>query len=143
MPQRSTRREVLGGSPPATSAMVDRLAHTGLVSRTPDPHDHRRVQLTVIVTAQHVVGDTDPDTARRLHAVLKGINPQTRHHVIDVLIGTVRRLSQLAQTFSLIYIDYSRTKGCVETAGSAQMHESQTRWAVTDILIDAVRQSAT
>src|SRR5437588_12701679 len=83
--------QALGTKPPATSAMVDRLVHAGLVGRTPDPHDHRRVQLTVTAAAQHIVGDTDPDTARRLHPVLKGINPQTRRQVIDVLIDTVRQ----------------------------------------------------
>jgi DNA-binding MarR family transcriptional regulator len=87
----------LGTKPPATSAMVDRLAHAGLVHRTPDPHDHRRIQLTVTAAAQHIVGDTDPDTARRLHAVLKAINPQTRRQVIDVLIDTVGRSANQPQ----------------------------------------------
>jgi DNA-binding MarR family transcriptional regulator len=81
----------LGTRPPATSAMVDRLAHAGLVCRTPDPQDHRRVQLTVTADAQPIVGDTNPDTARRLQAVLNGISPQTRRQVIDVLIDTVRQ----------------------------------------------------
>ena len=71
--------------------MVDRLAHAGLVCRTPDPQDRRRVRLTVTVAAQPIVGDTDPDTARRLHAVLTGISPQTRRQVVGVLIDTVRR----------------------------------------------------
>ncbi len=83
--------QALGTKPPATSAMVDRLTQAGLVSRIPDPQDHRRVQLTITATAQPIVGDTDPDTARRLHAVLNGINPQTRRQVIDVLVDTVRR----------------------------------------------------
>src|SRR5437764_9886924 len=82
--------QALGTKPPATSAMVDRLVHAGLVGRTPDPHDHRRVQLTVTAAAQHIVGDADPDTARRLHVVLKDINPQTRRHATDVLIDTAR-----------------------------------------------------
>ena len=43
------------------------------------------------------MGDTDPDTARRLHAVLKAINPQTRRQVIDVLIDTVRRSANQPQ----------------------------------------------
>jgi DNA-binding MarR family transcriptional regulator len=34
----------LGTRPPATSAMVDRLIRTGLVSRASDPQDRRRVQ---------------------------------------------------------------------------------------------------
>jgi MarR family transcriptional regulator, transcriptional regulator for hemolysin len=83
--------QALGTRPPATSAMVDRLADAGLVCRTPDPQDRRRVQLMVTAAAQPIVGDTDSDTARRLHVVLTGISPQTRRHVIDVLIDTVRR----------------------------------------------------
>ncbi|MDQ3901621.1 MAG: MarR family transcriptional regulator, partial [Actinomycetota bacterium] len=37
--------ESLGTRPPATCAMVDRLARAGLVRRTPDPDDLRRVVL--------------------------------------------------------------------------------------------------
>ena len=83
--------QALGTRPPATSAMVDRLTQAGLVCRTPDLQDHRRVQLTVTAAAQPIVGDTNPDTARRLHTVLNGISPQTRRQVIDVLIDTVRQ----------------------------------------------------
>ncbi len=83
--------QALGTRLPATSAMVDRLTHAGLVCRTPDPQDHRRVQLTLTADAQPIVGDTDPDTARRLQVVLNGISPQIRRHVMDVLIDTVRR----------------------------------------------------
>ncbi|MDQ4094192.1 MAG: MarR family transcriptional regulator, partial [Actinomycetota bacterium] len=35
--------EALGTKPPATSAMVDRLIQAGLVCRTPDPQDRRRI----------------------------------------------------------------------------------------------------
>lgn len=38
--------QALGTRPPATSAMVDRLTHSGLVCRTPDPHHRRRIHLT-------------------------------------------------------------------------------------------------
>ena len=89
--------QALGTKPPATSAMVDRLTHAGLVHRTPDPHDHRRIQLSVTAAAQHIVGDTDPNTARRLHAVLNAINPQTRRQVIDVLIDTIRQSANQPQ----------------------------------------------
>jgi DNA-binding MarR family transcriptional regulator len=82
--------QALGTKPPATSAMVARLTHAGLVSNTPDPHDHRRIALTITTHAEPISGDTDPDTARRLQAVLNGINPQTRHHLID----TVRRSTE-------------------------------------------------
>jgi DNA-binding MarR family transcriptional regulator len=86
--------QALGTKPPATSAMVARLDHAGLVSRTPDPQDHRRIALTITADAQPISGDTDPDTAHRLQAVLNGISPQTRRYLIDILIDTVRRSAQ-------------------------------------------------
>ncbi|MGH3973596.1 MAG: MarR family winged helix-turn-helix transcriptional regulator, partial [Pseudonocardiaceae bacterium] len=86
--------QALGTRPPATSAMVDRLTHTGLVCRTPDPQDRRRVQLTITAAAEPIVGDTDPDTARRLQAVLHTMSSQTRRPLIDILIDTVRRFAE-------------------------------------------------
>jgi DNA-binding MarR family transcriptional regulator len=83
--------QALGTRAPATSAMVDRLVHAGLVCRRPDPHSRRRVQLTVTTAAQPIVGDTDPDTAQRLQTLLTGISPQARRQLIDVLIDIVRR----------------------------------------------------
>ena len=84
----------LGTRPPATSAMVDRLTHAGLVCRTPDPHDRRRVQLTITAAAEPIVGATNPDTARRLQTVLHAMSSQTRRPLIDILIDTVRRLAE-------------------------------------------------
>ncbi|MGH3822341.1 MAG: MarR family winged helix-turn-helix transcriptional regulator [Pseudonocardiaceae bacterium] len=83
--------QVLGTRPPATSAMVDRLTHAGLVCRTPDPHNRRRVHLTLTADAQKIIGDTDPHTAQRLQAVLNSMGPKARHHLIDILIDTIRR----------------------------------------------------
>jgi hypothetical protein len=64
---------------------------TGLVGSTPDPRDPRRIPLTLTANAEPIIGDTDLDTARRLQAVLTGISPQTQHHLIDILIDTIRR----------------------------------------------------
>jgi DNA-binding MarR family transcriptional regulator len=83
--------QALGTRPPATSAMVDRLTHAGLVRRTPDPHNRRRVELTLTADAHQIIGDTDPDTARRLQAVLTAMSPKARQHLIDILIDTVRQ----------------------------------------------------
>ena len=78
--------QVLGTKPPATSAIVDRLINAGLVCRTPDPHHRRRIHLTLTPDAQQIIGDTDPDTARRLQAILTAMSPKARHHLIDILI---------------------------------------------------------
>jgi DNA-binding MarR family transcriptional regulator len=83
--------QALGTRPPATSAMVDRLTGTGLVCRTADPHHRRRINLTLTPDAHQIIGHTDPDTARRLQAVLTGMSSKARHHLIDILIGTVLR----------------------------------------------------
>lgn len=81
--------KALGTRPPATSAMVDRLAHAGMVCRAPDPQNRRRVRLTLTAAASTILGDTGPETARRLHTVLTGLSPQIRRHLIDVLRDSV------------------------------------------------------
>ncbi|MGH3548005.1 MAG: MarR family winged helix-turn-helix transcriptional regulator [Pseudonocardiaceae bacterium] len=83
--------QALGTGPPATSAMVTRLTHAGMVRRTRDPHNRRRVQLALTADAEAIIGGTDPDTARRLQALLTGMNPKAHHHLIDILINTIRR----------------------------------------------------
>ncbi len=83
--------QALGRRPSTTSAMVDRLTHAGLVCRTPDPHNRRRVELALTADARQIVGNTDPNTARRLQAVLTGMSPKARYHLIDILIDTIRR----------------------------------------------------
>jgi DNA-binding MarR family transcriptional regulator len=52
--------QALGTRPSATSAMVDRLTHAGLVQRTPDPHNRRRVQLTLTADAEPISGRHRP-----------------------------------------------------------------------------------
>jgi DNA-binding MarR family transcriptional regulator len=74
--------------------LVDRLTHAGLVCCTPAPQDRRRVQLTLTTAAKPIIGDTNPDTARRLHTALTSMSPQTRRHLIDILIDTVRRSAE-------------------------------------------------
>jgi DNA-binding MarR family transcriptional regulator len=81
--------QALGTKPPATSAMVDRLTHAGLVCRTRDPHNRRCIRLTLATDAQHIIGDLDPHTATRLQATLIALSPQARHHLIDLLIDTI------------------------------------------------------
>lgn len=83
--------QALGTGPPATSAMVDRLIRTGLVSRASDPQDRRRVQLTITDHAKTMIGEIDPSTARRLQTALNHMGTQGRRYLIDILRDTVRR----------------------------------------------------
>jgi DNA-binding MarR family transcriptional regulator len=86
--------EALGTRPPATCAMVDRLARAGLVRRTPDPDDLRRVLLAVTSTSAQMIGKIDPDTARQLQAVLSSMGSAAQRVLTEVLKDTARRLAR-------------------------------------------------
>ncbi len=86
--------QALGTGPPATSAMVDRLIRTGLVSKASDPQDHRRVRLTITDHAKTMIGEINLSTARRIQATLNHMGPQGRRYLIDVLRDTVRRSAE-------------------------------------------------
>jgi DNA-binding MarR family transcriptional regulator len=85
--------ESLGTRPPATSAMVDRLVRAGLVCRTPDPDDRRRVLLAVTSRAVAMIGEINLQTARRLQVVLNGMGTAAQRCLTEVLIDTARRLA--------------------------------------------------
>ena len=84
----------LGTRPPATCAMVDRLTRAGLVSRTPDPEDLRRVLLALTSTAATMIGKIDPNTARQLQVVLNSMGSAAQRVLTDVLKDTARRLTR-------------------------------------------------
>jgi DNA-binding MarR family transcriptional regulator len=84
--------EALGTRPPATCAMVNRLARAGLVCRTPDPDDLRRVLLAVTSKSTQMIGKIDPDTARQLQAVLRSMGSASQRVLTEVLKDTARRL---------------------------------------------------
>jgi DNA-binding MarR family transcriptional regulator len=86
--------DALGTRPPATSAMVNRLAKAGLVRCTPDPEDLRRVVLAVTGTASQMLGKIDPDTARRLQSILKSMGSAAQRVLTEVLKDTARRLAR-------------------------------------------------
>jgi len=84
--------EALGTRPPATCAMVNRLARAGLVCRTPDPDDLRRVLLAVTSKSTQMIGKIDPDTAWQLQAVLRSMGSASQRVLTEVLKDTARRL---------------------------------------------------
>ena len=85
--------QALGIRPPATSALVDRLARAGLVCRMPDPQDRRRVVLAVTGKAAAMIGKIDVDTARRLQGVLASMGSAAQRCLTEVLKDTARRLT--------------------------------------------------
>jgi DNA-binding MarR family transcriptional regulator len=85
--------EALGTRPPATCAMVDRLAQAGLVYRMPDPDDRRRVLLAITGQAVTMIGKIDLQTARRLQVVLNSMGAAARRCLTEVIKDTARRLT--------------------------------------------------
>lgn len=83
--------QALGTTPPATSAIVDRLIRAGLVCNTPNPQDRQHVQLTTTPQAEPMINEINPTTTKGLHAALHDMGPQARRYLIDVLRHTVRR----------------------------------------------------
>ncbi|MGH3788056.1 MAG: MarR family winged helix-turn-helix transcriptional regulator [Pseudonocardiaceae bacterium] len=86
--------EALGTRPPATCAMVNRLARAGLVQRAPDPDDLRRVLLFVTSKSAQMIGKIDPDTARQLQVVLLSMGSSAQRVLTEVLKDTARRLAR-------------------------------------------------
>jgi DNA-binding MarR family transcriptional regulator len=86
--------ETLGTRPPATCAMVNRLARAGLVCRTPDPDDLRRVLLTMSAKSAQMIGNIDPGTARHLQAVLISMGTVAQRVLTEVLKDTAQRLTR-------------------------------------------------
>lgn len=89
--------DALGTGPPATCAMVDRLTRAGLVTRQPDPHDRRRVQLMVSDEAGPMIGRIDLDTARRLHAVLNCMTPAAKRYLTNALRQAAQSLTRTGE----------------------------------------------
>ncbi|MGH3671302.1 MAG: MarR family winged helix-turn-helix transcriptional regulator [Pseudonocardiaceae bacterium] len=86
--------EALGTRPPATCAMVNRLAKAGLVHRIPDPDDLRRVLLAVTTKSVQMIGRIDPDTAKQLQSVLASMGSAAQRVLTEVLKDTARRLAR-------------------------------------------------
>lgn len=89
-----TLSEALGTRPPATCAMIDRLARAGLVHRTPDRNDRRRVLLAVTGQASAMIGKTDLQTAQRLQVVLNSMGAAAQRCLAEVIKDTARRLAK-------------------------------------------------
>lgn len=75
----------LGTRPPATCAMVDRLADAGMVRRVPDPEHHARVRFQLTAEGMQMLGKIDTTTARRLQAVLESLGAGWQQDAVGLL----------------------------------------------------------
>ncbi len=65
----------LGVMPPTASAIVDRLVRRGLVSRTADPRERRRIILRLTRAGTHRLAQARSTTRRRMARALAGMSP--------------------------------------------------------------------
>jgi DNA-binding MarR family transcriptional regulator len=78
-------------SPPALSNHIDRLERDGLVSRTPDTSDRRRVGLTLTDEGQRVLRRVRSRRTAWLATRLRGLSPEE----LDTVEAAIEPLSRL------------------------------------------------
>jgi DNA-binding MarR family transcriptional regulator len=78
-------------TPPALSNHVDRLERDGLVSRTPDASDRRRVGLTLTDEGQRVLRRVRSRRTAWLATRLRGLSPEE----LDAVEAAIEPLSRL------------------------------------------------
>ena len=78
-------------TPPALSNHVDRLERDGLVSRTPDASDRRRVGLTLTDVGQRVLRRVRSRRTAWLATRLRGLSPEE----LDAVEAAIEPLSRL------------------------------------------------
>jgi DNA-binding MarR family transcriptional regulator len=82
----------LGQRLAAVSALVTRLARAGLLRRSEDPNDRRRVRLELTHHAERLLAAVDDRSAARFAAILGQMSPQGRHALAMALDELLRLL---------------------------------------------------
>jgi DNA-binding MarR family transcriptional regulator len=93
----------IGLTPGAVTGMVDRLERAGLVARTPDPADRRRVVITVV--GRGVFGDVFAGLSTAMNAMVARYSVEEQRVIADYVTRTIDILRE--QTRDLT----RRTKG--------------------------------
>lgn len=84
----------LGQRLAAVSALVTRLVRAGLLLRSEDPQDRRRIRLELTDHAEHMLTAVDDRSAARFTAILGRMSPQGR----QALAAALDELIELATT---------------------------------------------
>ncbi len=106
--------EHLGTSVPAASELVSRLVREDLVRRETDPHERRRIRLTL-----SPAGSGQLDLAQRaamtwLRSLVSGLSPERQHAIVQAL-ADLRSLVEPAEL-----TEPAEPAGPVESAGPAE-----------------------
>ncbi|MDN5856517.1 MAG: MarR family transcriptional regulator [Actinomycetia bacterium] len=73
----------------AASALVNRLVRAGLLHRSEDPRDRRRVLLALTDSAEQALTRVDERSTARFAAVLTRMSPEGRRHLAAALMELV------------------------------------------------------
>jgi DNA-binding MarR family transcriptional regulator len=84
--------DALGQRLAAVSALVTRLVRAGLLQRSEDPNDRRRVRLELTDHAERLLAAVDDRSAARFAAILGRMSPQGRQALAMALDELVRLL---------------------------------------------------
>jgi DNA-binding MarR family transcriptional regulator len=88
--------EALDVVPSSASRLCDRLAATGLLTRTPDPRDRREVHLTLTSTATALLEDLRRRRCQAIETVLTKMPPGSRRSLLRSLTAFAAASETLA-----------------------------------------------
>jgi DNA-binding MarR family transcriptional regulator len=79
----------------ATSHMIDRLVHGGLVARTEDPADRRQKRIAISGRGRRLLEKLDTERGKEIEHGLSGLNPELRNSFEKLLEQVVMVLAAL------------------------------------------------
>jgi DNA-binding MarR family transcriptional regulator len=79
----------IGLTPGAVTGMVDRLERSGLVERTPDPADRRRVVITVAPGGRGAFGDVFAGLSTAMNAMVARYSAEEQEVIADWVTRTI------------------------------------------------------
>lgn len=90
----------IGLTPGAVTGMVDRLERAGLVERTPDPADRRRVVISVAVRGRGVFGEVFAGLSAAMNAMVARYSEQEQQVIADYVTRTIDILREQTRELS-------------------------------------------
>jgi len=87
----------LAQSPANLTRICDTLVRRGFVSRSPDPNDRRRMQLTLRATGQRLLDKLIPAMSGRVHDAFEGISAAEKKRLLASLTRLLQGIDTLGQ----------------------------------------------
>ena len=86
----------VGLAPASVTRLVDRLEKRGLVARSRDPEDRRRVDVRLTSQGERVLGESKVFKGSDMHLAVEAMSPEERR----LMTGGLQRLVELARGFA-------------------------------------------